>query len=62
MKGGSKMKKYMVFWQRMANSGIITINADSAEEAISILGYNKKFVKMTAILITEKVLTVGCIG
>lgn len=41
------MKKFVVFWERMANSGIAEIEATCKAEAIKKMGLNPKFVKMT---------------
>ena len=53
------MKKYMVVWERLANSGIIEVEANSASEAIEKVGYNPKYVKFTAIEICGEVKTIG---
>lgn len=55
------MKNFVIFWERIANSGITYIQADNAKEAIKNLGYNPIYVKMTAIEIlgNAEVLTIG---
>ena len=50
---------YIVFWERMANSGKLEVTANSPKEAIDKVGFNPKFVKMTAIRITETPLEIG---
>ena len=42
---------YMVVWERIANSGIVYFFAKSEQNAIEMLGYNPKFVKMTVVKI-----------
>lgn len=39
------MKKYTVFWQYIANSGVIVLSADSPESAIArvVESYNSEF-------------------
>jgi len=56
------MKDFIVFWQRMANSGAIKVKANSAKDAIEEIGYSEKFVKMTAVEISGEILEVGQIG
>ena len=53
---------YMVFWQRMANSGSFVVYANSAQDAIAYIGYSKEFCQMTAVKIAGEVLVEGKIG
>ena len=54
-----KPARFVVFWERMANSGVIEIVARSKAQAIEFLGYDPAFVKMTAYRISGKRLVVG---
>ena len=59
------MKDYIIFWERLANSGIISgIKANSAKEAIDKVGFPLARVKLTAVeLIGQaETLTLGKIG
>jgi hypothetical protein len=44
---------YVVIWQRMANSGICYVKANSPAEAIELIGYSPKCCKMTAIEVRD---------
>lgn len=54
-----KGTKYIVFWERSMNWGMIEVDATSAKEAIEKVGFSPKFVKMTAVKVTEPSLTIG---
>ena len=55
------MKTFIIFWERIANSGIARIEAKSASEAIEKLGFNPKFCKLSAFEIAKdcEALTIG---
>jgi hypothetical protein len=58
------MKNYNLFWERLANSGIIHMKANTAKEAIEKIGYRLDTVKLTAIELKDNAesLTLGKIG
>ena len=47
-----KNKLWAIFWQRMANSGIILCWAENEAEAINRYGFNPKIVKCTVTQLT----------
>lgn len=46
-KEGNKL--YLLFWERIANSGRVLIWAESEEKAIDWLGYNTQYCKLTVV-------------
>jgi hypothetical protein len=44
-----KEKQFVVFWERMANSGVLHVKAENAEKAVERVGLNPKFVKVTVV-------------
>lgn len=62
-KEGSRMgkKTFFVMWQRMANSGWLTVDAKDAAEAIDLVNFNANFVKLTVVEMAgnKKVIEVG---
>ena len=57
-------KEYIIFWQRLANSGVNIISADNKAEAISKATqmYNPEFCKCIVIEITNSFTEFGKIG
>lgn len=41
------MNRYVVIWERLANSGIIEVEANTSREAMDKTGLNKNFCKLT---------------
>ena len=51
--------KFVVFWERMANSGVIEVFASSHEEAIKYVGFNPEYVKITVYQVEGEKFTIG---
>lgn len=54
--------KFVIFWERTANSGIFETMASSHEEAVKKLGYSAIYVKMTCYQINGEKYEVGKVG
>lgn len=52
-------KKFLVFWERMANSGMFIVNAETAGQAIEFVGFSKSCCRMTAVEFVNEPLQVG---
>lgn len=52
-------KKYVIFWERMANSGKIELLARSHADAINNLGMNPDFVKVSCYEIIGNCVSIG---
>jgi len=49
------LKRYIIFWERIANSGVIgPVDAVSPEEAVEKYGYRTEFVKHTVIQVPKR--------
>lgn len=52
-------KTFFVMWERLANSGYFKVDAANAQEAIDLVGYNTKFVKLTVVEMVGDIVEVG---
>lgn len=54
--------RFVVFWQRLANSGVFECLASDGKDAIRQLGYSPEYVEMRAYQISGEPVVIGKIG